>query len=211
MNNNTSQLYDEGEEQWETKLHLGCGNIYLVGYENIDVVGALADERPDLVKANETSIKSYYGRRTAYTDIHHIVPRAGYVVDQRMCMTNLGNGIDSVDKIVCVQALEHLRPDDGVRALAHWRDLLRQDGILVISVPDTSETVEMLLDECTRDFAIQHLAGTRTDQHSYHRSHFTQLCLSALLTLYGYREIEFLPNFHRYPAIVVRAIAKGSC
>lgn len=202
---NSPQLYDKGEEQWKEKLHLGCGNIYLMDYENIDVVGELASERPDLVKVNATNIRNYYGRRTAYTDIHHIVPRAGYVVDQRACMMNLRNGIGSIDKIVCIQALEHLRPDDGVRALVHWHDLLKRDGILVLSVPDTTETVEMLLNECTRNFAIQHLAGTRTDQHSYHHNHFTRLCLATLLTLHDYGEIEFLSNFHRYPAIVMRA------
>ena len=43
MTMKTEQLHDHNEELWPKKLHLGCGDVYLRGYKNIDVYGELAD------------------------------------------------------------------------------------------------------------------------------------------------------------------------
>jgi len=202
---NTVQLYDKGEEAWPHKFHLGCGNIYLLDYVNVDIVGELASERPDLLTANATTVTDYYSQRAAYTDIHHIPPRAEYLVDRRENMLELNEPEGSVDKFICVQTLEHVKPHLGELALRRWYEMLRYHGVLILSVPDTGATVEMLLDEKTCNFAIQHLAGTRKDKYSYHHNHFTPWSLELLLNSCGFM-VEFLENFHRYPAIVVRAV-----
>ena len=205
----TFQLYDRGEENWPVRLHLGCGNVYLDGYVNCDVVGELARNRPDLVEQNRARIDDYYCRRRSYTDIHHIPQRMLYVVDRIEDLVCPDWQAGTVDKIVCIQALEHLKGFETELALCRWWKVLRPGGVVVLSVPDTGETVRMLLDEGTRDFAIQHLAGTRRSIWDYHRSWFTPHTLGMLLDRVGF-EVEFLDNIHVYPAIVVRARKGGT-
>jgi SAM-dependent methyltransferase len=199
------QLYDKGEEAWNLRIHVGCGNIYLDGYINADAQGELAKSRPDLVEANLTTIDDYYGRKVAYTDIHNIPPRGMNVVDILDDMLHFEMPPKSVDKIVCVQTLEHVNPDTGEELVAKWSQALRYQGVLILSVPDTAATVEILLNETTRGFAIQHLAGTRKDEYSYHHNWYTHHSLEMLLNLHGFIT-GFLPNFHKYPAIVVRGV-----
>lgn len=202
----TPQLYDAGEENWLNKLHVGCGSIYLRGYENLDAQGFLASDRPDLVADNATIISDYYSRRSSYTSIHDIPPRPEIVADRLCSMDALDYEHGTVDKIVCVQALEHVAPGVAEKVLEHWHDSMQRGGILIVSVPDTAVTIEMLLCEATRDFAVQHLAGTRRDKWSYHHNWFTHHSLELLLGQCRFELIEFLKNFHRYPAIVARAV-----
>ena len=201
------QLYDEGEEKWPVKIHAGCGSIYLEGYTNVDALGHLTTKRPDLVEINLATIDDYYAQKSSYTDIHHIAPRGEYVADvlDDLLHHSLSLRENSVDKIVCVQTFEHLQAEDGELLLSNWHRAMHRDGVLILSVPDVAATVEMLLDEETRDFAIQHLAGTRKDEYSYHRTHYTAQTLELLLNAYGFFA-EALENFHRYPALVVRAV-----
>lgn len=201
----TLQLYDQGEEKWPRKLHVGCGTVFLEGYENSDAQGHLAADRSDLVKENWTTVGDYYGRRASYVDIFHIPPRAEIVVDRLADMARLDYGPNTVDKILCVQTFEHITPGEAELALARWWKMLRWHRPLILSVPDTGATVEMLLDEKTRPFAISHLAGTRADEWSWHRNWFTRQSLGLLLEHYNFEGIELLDNFHRYPAIVMRA------
>ena len=201
----TPQLYDGGEEYWPRKLHVGCGTVYLVGYENSDTQGRLAIDHPDLVLENRTTASDYYGRRASYVDIFHIPPRAEIVVDRLADMARLDYGPNTIDKIICVQTFEHITPGEAELALARWWKMLRRHRPLLLSVPDTGATVEMLLGEKTRSFAISHLAGTRADEWSWHRNWFTRQSLELLLERYGFEGVELLENFHRYPAIVMRA------
>ena len=201
------QLYDAGEEKWPVKIHAGCGSIYLEGYTNVDALGHLTTKRPDLVEINLATIDDYYAQKSSYTDIHHIAPRGEYVADvlDDLLHHSLRLREKSVNKIVCVQTFEHLLAEDGELLLSNWYRAMHRDSVLILSVPDVAATVEMLLDEETRDFATQHLAGTRKDEYSYHRTHYTAQTLELLLDAYGF-SVKFLDNFHRYPALVARAV-----
>ena len=120
----TPQLYDPGEEDFELRLHVGCGSIYLEGYVNVDIAGQHPYEAPELVKANRTTIDDYYGRKDEQKSTMELLPPTpGTAVDLLADMRELPYG-GNVDKIVCIQAFEHLTKTDANRALLNWWNAL---------------------------------------------------------------------------------------
>ena len=190
-------LHDEGEEEWPLKLHLGCGGIYLRGYVNINHVGELTRDRPDLVEQNATDVSNYYARLDG--DMEHIPARRETVTDVLCDATWLIDEPGSVDKIVAIQVFEHIPPIDSVWTLDGWYGLLKHGGVLVMSVPDMLDALDMPIDQMQRQ-----LRGTKDNPH---KAWYTQETLMEMLEAVGF-DVEVLPNFHFYPAIVVRAVKR---
>jgi len=202
----TEQLYDPGEEEWERKLHVGCGSIYLEGYINIDIDGFHPYERPDLLEANRTSVKNYYGRKEKQAeDSCEVPPSQETVVDCLGDMRELP--YSDVDKIICIQSLEHLTKSDANKAMLGWWNALKVGGIVIISVPDPVATAELIRSEQpgVRDFAVRHLMGSDRNVYALHHWAYTEENLRQLLVGYGFVDIERLKNIHFYPAIVLKA------
>jgi predicted SAM-dependent methyltransferase len=203
----TPQLYDDGEERW-MKLHVGCGGIYLEGYVNIDAKGTMVcDTRLEVVRGNLRNIENYYGEGTWDN-----LPRAhNTIVDLLMPMQEIDNYFKeySVDKIVAIQTLEHLDPIEFVSALDSFYRLLKEGGILIVSVPDMDGTIEWLHDPEKAGFATRHLRGTHKDRWSVHKSWWTEETLSKALSWVGFYDITTLDNIHCYPAIVMKGNRDG--
>jgi len=203
----TRQLYDYGEESWPVKLHMGCGGIYLDGYINIDVQCVRTDDvDEELLEAQKTTIDKYYKRDASW---YNLPKRNIAICDLRSDIMDLDYLFEqeSVDKIVGIQVLEHLGPTEFTSALGSFCDLLRPNGVLVISVPDMLGTLKWIEegDEEKVKFALRHLRGTWKDEWSYHKSWWTKETLEDALDWAGFRSIQWLDNFHAYPALVVRA------
>ena len=208
----TAQLWDLGEEQWPLKLHLGAGGIYLAdagtGYKNVDLVGDLVNFEQHVgdgrVYPNLTQIWDYYARLNGTQE--RLPRHRRNVIDVRANIVDPPFEPLSVDKIVCIQALEHLAPYDVDTALTHWWNLLRPGGVLIVSVPRMDDTLALLHQRGeTHDFAVRHLEGSRRDEYNRHRSWFNPQDLEQLLTRHGFTA-KLLDNFHLYPAVVVRAV-----
>lgn len=200
---NTSYLYDEGEEDWKHKYHLGCGGVYLDGYKNCDISGVSALEHPDLVEQNRTTVGDYYARLDG--DIHALPHRRETVFDIRTDVTRMSLPPQSVDKILAVQLFEHLTPVDAITTLRRWHSYLRVFGVLIMSVPDMVGTLE-LIERGDTEFALRHLRGRQGDKENSHWAWYTHETIIELLEFVGFERVCQLPNFHFYPAIVVRAI-----
>ncbi len=200
-------LYDEGEEHFEIKLHLGAGGIYLVdtgtGYINCDIAGDVVARDDPAVALNRTTIRDYYARLNGTANA--LPTRRRTLVDMQTNFIDPPFPPSSVDKIVCIQALEHLNAADVHLALSRWWKVLRPGGILVLAVPYMDGALEWLADPATHDFAVRHLQGSERDQYNHHKSWFNPADLEWLLDLHGFTAVETLPNFHVYPAIVRRA------
>lgn len=195
-------MYDAGEKSWATKLHVGCGGIYLDGYINVDIEGDSPTEDTFV-----TDVADYYAGLSG--DKGNIPRPRGSVADVICDMRRLSASFDqdSADKILAVQCLEHLDPTDVFTALAEWVEVLKPGGVLIVSVPDTVETILMMRDDESREFAIRHFLGSRKNQYAYHRSWWTEESLINMLAWFGFKNVRFLENFHFYPALVVRAEA----
>lgn len=203
-------LHDPGEEAWPIKLHLGCGGIYLAdagsGYKNIDIDGQPAADHRDILGNNRTHISDYYSRlRSDWESLSVARPT---LVDGLADMSDLPYMHASVDKIVAIQAFEHLSPTRAAFTLRHWALLLRDGGVLILSVPDMAQTLEWIEQDDRRAFALRHLRGSLRTPHSRHWAWYTRETLPELLQAHGF-EVSLLPNFHAYPAVVVRGVRCG--
>lgn len=202
---NTSFLYDEGEETWPIKCHYGCGGVYLDGYLNVDIEGSTSLLRPDLVEQNKTTISDYYARLEG--SMANLPARRETVVDYCGDVSSPHGIPETIDKIVAVQVFEHFTPAQAMRALKGWHEELKRDRPLVMSVPDMTGTLALVeRGDGNLAFALRHLRGRQGDKVNSHHAWYTQDSLVELLEFVGFRRIQVLPNFHFYPAIVVRAI-----
>lgn len=199
--NSSDCLYDEGEENWQVKLHFGCGGIYVKGYNNIDADGRYASENLDDRDGNETDVCNYYSRLEGSPD--NLPKRRPNIVDQIADVVTMEYAPGSVDKILAIQLFEHLSPGKSFIALRNWHAMLKVLHPLVMSIPDMYGTLEMINEHPT--FAFRHLIGRRGDYLNTHHAWYTKDTFCELLTLFGFKT-ELLPNFHFYPAIVVRAL-----
>ena len=198
----TSCLYDDGEEAWRLKLHLGCGGVYLSGYANCDLDGTLvAYGNTSAVSCNLTTVQDYYARLEG--DLDHLPQRRLTVVDVQMDITRLLYTPHTVDKILCLQVFEHLTPVTALKTLVMWSSVLKRGRPLVMSVPDMDGTLDML--ESNWRFALRHLRGRGGDKANSHHAWYTRQSLQELLEFAGFG-VTWLPNIHIYPALVVRAV-----
>jgi SAM-dependent methyltransferase len=196
------------------RLHVGCGTVYLDGYVNIDVevpgYSFLANERPDLLEKNRTTVDRYYRQEESQATLER-GPRApqACVVDRYAAIGALPYPPDSVDEIRSVQVLEHVGMKEAPVVLRHWHALLKPGGFVHVDVPDFEETARQLLaqpDEAAKDWYYRLVYGSQKNAYAYHKNGFSPARLEWLLREAGFREVRHVPNtIHFYPV----AIAEG--
>ncbi len=200
----TEQLYDANEETWLTKLHIGCGGVYLRGYKNIDIFGELSETfLEEEMLAHSTTIGEYYRTDGTWDDLPE---RKAIIVDglMRMQAVEYKYPHGSVDKIVAIQSMEHIDPIDFTLTLGGFLQVLRKPGVLIVSVPDMDGALDWLEDPEKAAFAIRHLRGVLRDRRSKHHSWWTHETLAKAFEWVGFDSVRLLQNFHAYPAIVMK-------
>ena len=200
----TEQLHDFNEEFWLTKLHIGCGDIYLRGYTNLDVYGELSDtlSKKELL-ARSTTICEYYRKAGSWDSLPE---RDEIIVDARMRMQSVEYEYPhgTVDKIIAVQSMEYMDPIDFITTLDGFLQALRKPGVLIVSVPDMNGTLDLLEDPENAAFVARHLRGSLRDKWNERRSWWTYETLYKAFEWVGFYAVCPLPNFHAYPAIVMK-------
>lgn len=157
---------------------------------NVDIDGAIASQHRDLVERNQTTLSDYYARLNGTLDN---LPSSRETVADLLCdFSDLPYRPGSVDKIVAIQSLEHVHPDQGRRALNHWWNLLKPGGVLILSVPDVPGAIQLLKSYTTLCFGIRHLEGSGKNEHSRHISWYSQESLLDLLTEFGFDNLQIL-------------------
>lgn len=213
------------------KVHIGCGAVYLIGYDNLDVPSDeffFASERPDIVKTNSATVEKYY-KDKYYNNFYQrfllkksgarkIPPPKGLpaktlkrrqvVIDEIAYANHLPYKKNSLDEIRCVQVFEHFTPKEAVEVLIQWKYLLKNGGKISIDLPDIIETSQLLAMAETveeRSWAEKLIYGTRNDNFAYHKAGYWPEKLADILSRAGFRNIKQGPNIHQYPAFSMEA------
>jgi len=148
----------------KVKLHLGCGQVYLEGYINIDYPldnhtvqqESVADEFADLAKLR-------YKRKT-------------------------------IDEVRLHHTYEHFPRHIAVALLASWHTWLKRGGVLHIEVPDFDETAKVALNHKSTDrekkIALRHIFGSNEAFWATHYEGWSVGRLTELIKLYGFKNIK---------------------
>jgi predicted SAM-dependent methyltransferase len=120
--------------------------------------------------------------------IHYIRP-----IDNLSCFKR-----DSVDLIYACHCLEHFPHAKVPEVLTEWFRVLKQGGILRLSVPDFDLLLDIYRDSGNDiNTIISALMGGQDYKYNFHMISFNKASLSSLLKNAGFREVEeWLPGSH---------------
>lgn len=143
------------------KLHLGCGQIYLEGYINID-----------------------------YPLTEHSVQHAS-VADEFADLTKLRYGAETIDEVRLHHVFEHFPRTQALALFISWHSWLKKGGRLHIEVPDFNETAKLVLEaatnERTRKVAIRHIFGSNEAAWAVHYDAWSKQRFEELCKLFGFK------------------------
>ncbi|MDN5940317.1 MAG: glycosyltransferase [Nitrospira sp.] len=146
------------------KLHLGCGEVYLQGYVNIDF------------PPSRHSVQ-----RASIADIHADILRLVYPDA-------------SVEEIRLHHVFEHFERPVALRLLIEWYAWLKEGGQLVIETPDFHRCVqEYLRSDALGDQMkiVRHLFGSHEASWAVHYDGWYRKRFEHVLTALGYQDLEF--------------------
>ena len=151
------------------KLHLGNGTIYLDpkdGWVNIDILGKLASESPELVKHNITTMDKYYKYPWRTSTVIH-------VTDMIMDARDLSYFDDnSIEEILSVNLIDHMKKNEFLKTLQEWRRVLRVGGKLIVDVDDRRKQANVLVEAKTQEEMEWGLRLIYCDSKWEGRTHF---------------------------------------
>lgn len=146
------------------KLHLGCGQNYLVGYINID-----------------------------YPLDHHSV-QTNSVADKFADLTQLRYKAESVEEIRMHHVFEHFPRAIAVALLVSWRTWLKVGGLIRIEVPDFKGSIITYLNPFTsqkvKSLTLRHVFGSQEQTWANHFEGWSTDNLVVLLEGFGFENIK---------------------
>lgn len=194
----------------ENKLHLGCGSVYLYGYTNIDAVGISPDKRPELLQTNATTIDKYFKhpyRIIPFGEVHE----KSTLVDKQLDVKDLSIFSDnSIDEILSVNLINHLRFQDFSTTMKEWHRVLKPNGKLIIDIDDVVKMSQNVVEAKTKEEfekALRYLYCHSRDQYDVHHWGYTEEYLKQLLEPIGFnfewRNDEYIHHDADYPRFLV--------
>jgi predicted SAM-dependent methyltransferase len=97
---------------------------------------------------------------------------------------------ESADLILAVHVLEHLDRKKAEAALTRWRDVLKDGGKLMVSVPDMQAVCEHYIYHKDLEILKAFLGGSQKHPFDYHLSHFDFRTLAKYLKNSGFDNIQ---------------------
>jgi predicted SAM-dependent methyltransferase len=151
-------------ESLKMKLHLGCGQVYLEGYVNID-----------------------------FPLSEHTVQQKS-IADELHDLTKLRYKSKSIDEVRLHHTFEHFPRHIAVALLAGWHTWLKRGGLVHIEVPDFEESAKLALNNKTsihdRKVAMRHIFGSNEAPWATHYEGWTEASFRELLKLFGFKIIS---------------------
>lgn len=146
------------------KLHLGCGQVYLEGYVNID-----------------------------FPLSEHTLQEKS-VADEFADLTKLSYKEGEVDEVRLHHVFEHFPRHIAIALLASWQSWLKKDGKIHIEVPDFDESARLVLDSALPDrdrkVALRHIFGSNEAPWATHYEGWSKERLIEVVELLGFGNVE---------------------
>lgn len=143
------------------KLHLGCGQVYLEGYTNID-----------FPMSN-----------------HSLQPKS--VADKLADLTTLRYKQNSIEEVRLHHTFEHFIRPEALALVASWHSWLEDGGRLHIEVPDFDATAKIVLKRSSSDHdkkvALRHIFGSNEAFWATHYEGWSQKRLQEVYELFGFK------------------------
>ncbi|CAB4176295.1 Methyltransferase type 11 [uncultured Caudovirales phage] len=186
------------------KLHLACGSVYLKDYINIDIKGELVKDNPQLVEENTTTLDNYFKKSYVKRILGHNA-RGRIVVDILSDVKKLPFEDDTVDEILTVNLVDHIRLQEIPTMFNEWHRILKSGGKLIIDVGDAIGNAKLLADAKTDDeleWALRLMYCHSRDEFDSHRWGYTANYLTNVLQKYGFNYLWDKTDYieHVYPA-----------
>lgn len=166
------------------KLHLGCGQVYLEGYINID-----------------------------YPLSEHTVQQKS-VADEFHDLTQLSYESRSIDEVRLHHVYEHFPRHIALALLASWHTWLKRGGGIHIEVPDFDESAKVVLDASAPDrdrkVALRHIFGSNEAPWATHYEGWSSQRLAEACDLLGFKNIEIQQESYLATRNVIIKAKKGS-
>jgi len=204
------------------KIHLCCGDVYLVGYENCDVVGrvlspvskpnptAFAPQVPDEDSTednpNETTLEHYF--KFPFEQNVENRFRREFILDRKMDL--LGDWpwmANEVDEIVMVNAFEHFTKDQVSHILTEALWVLKKGGIFKFDFPDLKRIVE-IYHETDPEFMMNLIYCNHKNKYSVHEWGYTIKSIRNYLSPEDWQLVFKDVVQHDYPSTGVWAYKK---
>jgi len=146
-------------------LHLGCGNVYLEGYINID-----------FPLDQQTATPLSHAKVDEYADITRLVYEPGSVAEVRLH-----------------HVFEHFDRPTAIALLVNWYQWLVEDGVLTIETPDFDRCTKAYLfgNAKTRGLVLRHLFGSHDAHWAVHYDGWYKKKFREHLSALGYRNLKF--------------------
>jgi hypothetical protein len=151
------------------KLHLGCGQIYLEGYTNIDYP----------------------------LEVNHSVQQIS-VADKHINLLDLKYNINSVDEIRLHHVFEHFSRPNALALVASWNSWLKVGGTLRIETPNYSKmafiSINPFFSIKKRGIALRHIFGSQEAHWANHFEGYSKRIYKQMLPLFGFEIQKFQLN-----------------
>lgn len=150
------------------KLHLGCGQVYLDGYVNID-----------------------------YPLSEHTVQQKS-VADEFHDLTNMRYKAGTIEEVRLHHVFEHFPRTQAIALVASWHSWLQKNGRVHIEVPEFDATAEIFLNPKTpakdRHVAIRHIFGSNEAAWAVHYDGWNEWRFRELFKAFGFKTEKVTRN-----------------
>ena len=165
------------------KLHLGCGQVYLEGYTNID-----------------------------FPLSEHTVQEKS-IADEFHDLTKLHYKSKSIDEVRLHHVYEHFPRHVALALLVSWHTWLKRGGSIRIEVPDFEESSRLVLDkkatEHDRKVALRHIFGSNEAPWATHYEGWSERSLREVCELLGFKKVEIEKTSYMATRNVIVKATKG--
>lgn len=162
------------------KIHLTCGDIYLIGYENCDIIGEIIDSMNQtffndeiIINPNATTLDKYFKRPFVKDNTKRKLNP--FIIDTQInILEKWPWGNNSVDEIVMINAFEHFWHNSEIPHIIKeaWR-VLKSSGTFKFDFPDIKKIVNQYHDS-DPDFCMKLIYGSRKNKYSCHEFGYTK-------------------------------------